>query len=78
MRKPILIGVIVIFVAIILSMGWLLTTQSGLKASLNIVQTFVPALNVKKLMANYSASCFYPMFVINQYREPPFGLRVWV
>ncbi|WP_289303204.1 translocation/assembly module TamB domain-containing protein [Methylophaga sp. UBA3996] len=48
MRKPILISVIVIFVAIILSMGWLLTTQSGLKASLNIVQTFVPALNVKE------------------------------
>ncbi|BDZ72543.1 hypothetical protein GCM10025856_02620 [Methylophaga marina] len=48
MRKPILISVIVVFVAIILSMGWLLTTQSGLKASLNIVQTFVPALNVKE------------------------------
>ena len=48
MRKPILISVIVVFVAIILSMGWLLTTQSGLKASLTLVQKFVPALNVKE------------------------------
>lgn len=47
MRKSILISVFIIFFVIMVSALWLLTTQSGLNASLNIVQKFVPELNIK-------------------------------
>jgi translocation and assembly module TamB len=46
MRKKILFAIIFVFVAFLAGMVWLLTTQSGLNTTLNIVNKMVPDLKV--------------------------------
>ncbi|WP_417542699.1 translocation/assembly module TamB domain-containing protein [Methylophaga thalassica] len=46
MRKKIVFAIIFVFVAFLAGMVWLLTTQSGLNTTLNIVNKMVPDLNV--------------------------------
>lgn len=46
MRKKIVFAIMFVFVAFLVGMVWLLTTQSGLNTTLNIVNKMVPDLNV--------------------------------
>jgi len=47
MRRKILWSILFIFLLLVLAVGWLVTTQSGLRAAVSLTQTILPELEIK-------------------------------